>query len=100
MQPNIQIDPQRLWDAIMETAEFGKTPKGGVRRLTPPFGVLPNSAVSMIASQRRCGSIWMFGCIVHTSLRSCPGHDPRDQAGLRMKSASMVEAGCPATSRV
>jgi N-carbamoyl-L-amino-acid hydrolase len=34
MQPNIQIDPQRLWDAIMETAEFGKTPKGGVKRLT------------------------------------------------------------------
>ncbi|MGK9236605.1 Zn-dependent hydrolase [Inquilinus limosus] len=34
MQQNIQIDPQRLWDAIMETAEFGKTPKGGVKRLT------------------------------------------------------------------
>ena len=34
MQPNIQIDPQRLWDSIMETAEFGKTPKGGVKRLT------------------------------------------------------------------
>ncbi len=34
MQPNIQIDPQRLWDAIMETAELGKTPKGGVKRLT------------------------------------------------------------------
>ncbi|MBW8725886.1 MAG: Zn-dependent hydrolase [Inquilinus limosus] len=34
MQQNIQIDPQRLWDAIMETAELGKTPKGGVKRLT------------------------------------------------------------------
>lgn len=34
MQQNIQIDPQRLWDAIMETAEFGKTAKGGVKRLT------------------------------------------------------------------
>jgi len=34
MQQNIQIDPQRLWDAIMETAEFGRTPKGGVKRLT------------------------------------------------------------------
>jgi N-carbamoyl-L-amino-acid hydrolase len=31
---NLQVDPQRLWDAIMETAAFGLTPKGGVRRLT------------------------------------------------------------------
>mgnify|MGYP001293299228 CR=1 FL=1 len=31
---NLQIDAQRLWDALMETAEFGKTPKGGIKRLT------------------------------------------------------------------
>ncbi len=31
---NLQIDPKRLWDAIMETAAFGATAKGGVRRLT------------------------------------------------------------------
>ena len=31
---NLQIDSKRLWDAIMETAAFGATPKGGVRRLT------------------------------------------------------------------
>jgi N-carbamoyl-L-amino-acid hydrolase len=31
---NLQIDPVRLWDAIHETAKFGATPKGGVRRLT------------------------------------------------------------------
>src|SRR5437879_7315713 len=31
---NLQIDPVRLWDTIHETAKFGATPKGGVRRLT------------------------------------------------------------------
>ena len=31
---NLQINSARLWDAIHETAKFGATPKGGVRRLT------------------------------------------------------------------
>lgn len=31
---NLTIDAQRLWDTLMETAEIGKTPKGGIRRLT------------------------------------------------------------------
>src|SRR6201987_4718238 len=31
---NLQIDAQRLWDTLMETAKFGATPKGGIRRLT------------------------------------------------------------------
>ena len=31
---NLQIDSARLWDSIHETAKFGATPKGGVRRLT------------------------------------------------------------------
>jgi beta-ureidopropionase / N-carbamoyl-L-amino-acid hydrolase len=31
---NLTIDPQRLWDALMETAKFGGTPKGGIKRLT------------------------------------------------------------------
>src|SRR5450432_2824223 len=31
---NLQIDSARLWDTIHETAKFGGTPKGGVRRLT------------------------------------------------------------------
>src|SRR5882724_11007616 len=31
---NLQIDSTRLWDTIHETAKFGATPKGGVRRLT------------------------------------------------------------------
>src|ERR1700747_846327 len=30
----LQLDSGRLWDAIHETAKFGATPKGGVRRLT------------------------------------------------------------------
>src|SRR5262245_48775898 len=34
MIPNLQINPQRLWDNIMETAAFGATPKGGIKRLT------------------------------------------------------------------
>jgi len=31
---NLAINPQRLWDHIMETAKFGATPKGGIKRLT------------------------------------------------------------------
>src|SRR6266496_3823956 len=31
---NLQIDSARLWDDIHETAKFGATAKGGVRRLT------------------------------------------------------------------
>src|SRR3954447_6278549 len=31
---NLQIDSGRLWDTIHETAKFGATAKGGVRRLT------------------------------------------------------------------
>src|ERR1700694_1277494 len=31
---NLQIDSTRLWETIHETAKFGATPKGGVRRLT------------------------------------------------------------------
>jgi len=31
---NLAINAQRLWGTIMETAKFGATPKGGVRRLT------------------------------------------------------------------
>jgi N-carbamoyl-L-amino-acid hydrolase len=31
---NLAINPQRLWDAIMETAQYGATPKGGIKRLT------------------------------------------------------------------
>jgi len=31
---NLTINPQRLWDALMETAKYGGTPKGGIKRLT------------------------------------------------------------------
>ncbi|HZH26051.1 MAG TPA: M20 family metallo-hydrolase [Azospirillaceae bacterium] len=31
---NLNIDPQRLWDTLMETAVIGGTPKGGICRLT------------------------------------------------------------------
>ena len=31
---NLQINPQRLWDSLMETAKIGATPKGGICRLT------------------------------------------------------------------
>ena len=33
-QTNLAINPQRLWDSLMETAQFGGTPKGGIKRLT------------------------------------------------------------------
>ena len=31
---NLTINPQRLWDDLMYTAQFGGTPKGGIKRLT------------------------------------------------------------------
>jgi beta-ureidopropionase / N-carbamoyl-L-amino-acid hydrolase len=31
---NLKINPQRLWDTLMETADFGRTMKGGINRLT------------------------------------------------------------------
>jgi beta-ureidopropionase / N-carbamoyl-L-amino-acid hydrolase len=31
---NLSINPQRLWDALMETAQMGGTAKGGIKRLT------------------------------------------------------------------
>lgn len=31
---NLTINAERLWDTLMETAEFGRTPKGGIKRLT------------------------------------------------------------------
>jgi N-carbamoyl-L-amino-acid hydrolase len=34
MTQNLQINPQRLWDTLMETARIGATEKGGIRRLT------------------------------------------------------------------
>lgn len=33
-RPNLRIDSGRLWGTIHETAKFGGTPKGGVKRLT------------------------------------------------------------------
>ncbi|MGL4637557.1 MAG: M20 family metallo-hydrolase [Beijerinckiaceae bacterium] len=32
--PNLVINPQRLWDSLMETAKFGANEKGGIKRLT------------------------------------------------------------------
>jgi N-carbamoyl-L-amino-acid hydrolase len=31
---NLKIDPERLWDDLLETAKIGGTPKGGICRLT------------------------------------------------------------------
>ena len=33
-QPNLRIDPERLWGDLMETAKIGGTSKGGICRLT------------------------------------------------------------------
>jgi beta-ureidopropionase / N-carbamoyl-L-amino-acid hydrolase len=32
--PNLVINPQRLWDSLMETAQYGANEKGGIKRLT------------------------------------------------------------------
>ena len=34
MKTNLTIDPERLWDTLMDTAKFGATAKGGVKRLS------------------------------------------------------------------
>ena len=34
MLPNLKINPQRLWDTLMDTARIGSTAKGGIKRLT------------------------------------------------------------------
>jgi N-carbamoyl-L-amino-acid hydrolase len=34
VRQNLTINPQRLWDSLMETAQFGATAKGGIKRLT------------------------------------------------------------------
>jgi N-carbamoyl-L-amino-acid hydrolase len=34
MSADIRIDPERLWDSLMQMAKIGATPKGGVKRLT------------------------------------------------------------------
>jgi beta-ureidopropionase / N-carbamoyl-L-amino-acid hydrolase len=34
MTANLTINPQRLWDSLMETAKFGGTAAGGIKRLT------------------------------------------------------------------
>src|SRR5258707_12811132 len=34
MMQNLKINAQRLWDTLMETASFGRTMKGGIKRLT------------------------------------------------------------------
>lgn len=33
MSTNLKINPERLWSTLMETARFGGTPKGGIKRL-------------------------------------------------------------------
>ncbi|GAB5375138.1 MAG: Zn-dependent hydrolase [Acuticoccus sp.] len=33
MSTNLKINPERLWSTLMETAAFGRTAKGGIRRL-------------------------------------------------------------------
>jgi N-carbamoyl-L-amino-acid hydrolase len=32
--PNLKIDPERLWDTLMDTARFGANARGGICRLT------------------------------------------------------------------
>ncbi|MEE8272910.1 MAG: Zn-dependent hydrolase [Alphaproteobacteria bacterium] len=32
--PDLTVNGPRLWDTIMETAQIGRTPKGGIKRLT------------------------------------------------------------------
>ncbi len=34
MRANLTIDSRRLWDMLMDTAQVGGTPKGGIRRLS------------------------------------------------------------------
>ncbi|MEM8551295.1 MAG: Zn-dependent hydrolase, partial [Pseudomonadota bacterium] len=33
MATNLKVNPERLWSTLMESAAFGATQKGGIRRL-------------------------------------------------------------------
>jgi beta-ureidopropionase / N-carbamoyl-L-amino-acid hydrolase len=58
MIPNLSIDPQRLWDMLMDTAKFGGTAKGGIRRLT----VSDEDKLVRDWFRRECEAV---GCTVH-----------------------------------
>ena len=73
-QTNLQIDSERLWASIHETAKFGATPKGGVRRLT--LGTEDKHVRDWF-----CAACRAAGCEVHIDALGSifavrPGRDP------------------------
>ena len=54
---NLQVDPQRLWDTLMETAQIGATPKGGICRLT--LTDLDREVRELVQSAMR--GAWLYG---------------------------------------
>jgi len=73
-QTNLQIDSERLWASIHETAKFGATPKGGVRRLTL-------GAEDKHVRDWFCAACRAAGCKVHIDALGSifavrPGRDP------------------------
>jgi len=73
-QTNLQIDSERLWASIHETAKFGATPKGGVRRLT--LGTEDKQVRDWF-----CAACRAAGCKVHIDALGSifavrPGRDP------------------------
>ena len=55
---NLQIDAQRLWDTLMETAKIGATAKGGICRLT--LTDLDRQVRDWFKAQLR--SVRLYGC--------------------------------------
>ena len=73
-QTNLQIDSEQLWASIHETAKFGATPKGGVRRLT--LGTEDKHVRDWF-----CAACRAAGCEVHIDALGSifavrPGRDP------------------------
>ena len=52
---NLTIDPKRLWDSLMETARFGATEKGGIRRLAQGTAHQPRRAIADVGGDHLFG---------------------------------------------
>jgi hypothetical protein len=81
MAVNLRINGDRLWSSIMETARFGGTPKGGIRRL---------ALTKEDAAVRRCTTL-----PVHQSRRSktMPKRHVSFSKGLFRRSPHSADAG-------
>ena len=75
---NLRIDAQRLWQSLMDLAQIGSTPKGGVRRLA--LTDLDRQARDLFVSWCRAASLEVRTDEVGNIFARRPGSDPRAHA--------------------